>query len=115
VAQNRREHLFEPSKVEWLLSGGLDGMDAGERQLLLVMAETKLQDGYTPNAQENAIIAKLRDLSGEEYDAQDIQRKVKAMVTTPKKADQSGIILPATINKLLQRVRRRKAGSSDDD
>jgi len=115
VAQSRKEHLFEPSKVEWLLSGGLEGMEAGERQLLLVMAETKLQDGYTPTAQENVIIAKLRDLAGQEYDAQDIQRKVRAMVTTPKKADQSGIILPATINKLLQRVRKRKAGSSDDE
>jgi hypothetical protein len=115
VVQNRKEVLFEPSKVEWLLSGGLEEMEAGERQLLLVMAETKLQDGYTPTAQENQVIAKLRDLSGQEYDAQDIQRKVKAMVTTPKKADHSGIILPATLNKLLKRVRMRKAGTSDDD
>ena len=46
--------------------------------------------------------------------SQDIQDKVKAMVTTPKNKDHSGIILPATINKLLQRVRKRKAGSSDD-
>jgi hypothetical protein len=90
-------------------------MDAAERQLLLVMAETKLQDGYKPTAQEKQIVAKLRDLSGQEYDAKDIQRKVKAMVTTPKKADHSGIILPATINKLLQRVRKRKAGAADDD
>jgi hypothetical protein len=115
VSQKRKEHLFEPSKVKWLLSGGLEEMDAGERQLLLVMAETKIQDGYTPNAQESRIVGKLRDLAGQEYDAQDIQRKVKAMVTTPKKADHSGIILPATLSKLLKRVRTRKAGDSDDD
>jgi hypothetical protein len=112
VAKNQ-ERLFEPSKIDWLLAGGLEGMDAGERQMLLVMAETKLQDGYKPNAREKQIVAKLRDLA-DEYDVQDIQRKVKAMVTTPKKADHSGIILPATLNKLLARVRGRKAGSSDD-
>ena len=54
------------------------------------------------------MVARLRELAGQEYDAQDIQRKVKAMVTTPKKADHSGIILPATLNKLLARVRGRK-------
>jgi hypothetical protein len=114
VADNPKERLFEPTKIEWLLGGGLEGMDAGERQMLLVMAETKLQDGYQPDAQEEQIVAKLRELAGQEYDAQDIQRKVKAMVTTPKKADHSGIILPATLNKLLKRVRTRRAGSSDD-
>jgi len=112
VAKKRSERLFEPSKIDWLLGGGLEGMDAGERQMLLVMAETKLQDGYRPTAEEEQIVAKLRDLA-DEYDAQDIQRKVKAMVTTPKKADHSGIILPATINKLLQRVRARKEESAD--
>jgi hypothetical protein len=114
VANNPKERLFEPTKIEWLLAGGLEGMDAGERQMLLVMAETKLQDGYKPNAQEKKVVNKLRELAGDEYDVQDIQRKVKEMVTTPKKADQSGIILPATLNKLLKRVRTRKSGGSDD-
>jgi hypothetical protein len=113
VAQTQRV-LFEPTKIEQLLAGGLEEMDAGERQMLLVMAETKLQDGYTPTAGENRVVAKLRDLAGGDYDAQDIQRKVKAMITTPKKADHSGIILPATLNKLLKRVRKRKSGSSED-
>ena len=114
MAQNRKEVLFEPTKVKWLLGGGLEGMDAGERQMLLVMAETKLQDGYKPTAQEKQVVTKLRDLAGQEYDAQDIQRKVKAMVTTPKKADHSGIILPATLNKLLKRVRKARSSSGDD-
>jgi len=113
VAQNRKEVLFEPKKINWLLTGGLEGMAAGERQMLLVMAETKLQDGYKPNAKEKQVVTKLRELA-DEYDAQDIQRKVKAMVTAPKKADHSGIILPATLNKLLKRVRTRKPDSSDD-
>ena len=104
----QEERLFEPTKIKWLLEEGLDGMDAGERQMLLVMAETKLQEGYTPTAEEEQVVARLRELAGQEYDAQDIQRKVKAMVTTPKKADHSGIILPATLNKLLARVRGRK-------
>jgi hypothetical protein len=104
--------LFEPTKIEWLLTGGLEGMDAGERQMLLVMAETKLQEGYRPSAKEKQVVAKLRELAGG-YDAQDIRRKVKAMITTPKKADHSGIVLPATINKLLKRV--RKSGASGDE
>lgn len=114
MAHNQEEYLFEPTKIAWLLEKGLDGMDAGERQMLLVMAETKLHDGYTPNAREEKVVTRLRELAGQDYDAQDIQRKVKAMVTSPRKADHSGIILPATLNKLLKRVRRRKAGSSDD-
>ena len=114
MTQTQDEHLFEPTKITWLLAGGLEGMDAGERQMLLVMAETKLHEGYRPNTQENQVVAKLRELAGQEYDAQDIQRKVKAMIHAPKKADHSGIILPATLNKLLKRVRKRKAGSSDD-
>ena len=114
MAHNPEEHLFEPKKIEWLLAGGLEGMDAGERQMLLVMAETKLHEGYKPNSQENQVVAKLRELAGQEYDAQDIQRKVGTMVHAPKKADHSGIILPATLNKLLKRVRTRKSSSSDD-
>ena len=112
MAKNK-DRLFEPSKIDWLLAGGLEGMEAGERQMLLVMAETKLQDGYKPNAKEKQVVTKLREMA-DEYDAQDIQRKVKAMVTTPKKADHSGIILPATLNKLLARVRGRKAEASDE-
>ena len=38
-------------------------MDAGERQMLLVMAETKLQDGYTPTAEEEQVVARLRELA----------------------------------------------------
>jgi hypothetical protein len=114
VARKREQVLFEPTKIEWLLGGGLEGMDAGERQMLLVMAETKLQEGYKPTAQEKRVVNKLRDLAGQDYDAQDIQRKVKAMVTTPKRADHSGIVLPATLNKLLKRVRSRKAGESGE-
>ena len=115
MAQNRKEYLFEPTKIEWLLAGGLEGMDAGERQMLLVMAETKLQDGYKAMPKEKQVLTKLRELAGQESDVQDLQSKVKTMVHAPKKADHSGIILPATLNKLLKRVRRRKANSSDDE
>ena len=113
MAKKRTDRLFEPTKIEWLLGGGLEEMAAGERQMLLVMAETKLQDGYRPTSQEKQVVAKLRELA-DEYDALDIQRKVRAMVTTPKRADHSGIILPATINKLLKRVRTRKAGEAEE-
>ena len=46
------EHLFAPDKIAGLLEGGLEKMDAGERQLMLVIAETKLQEGYQPTAEE---------------------------------------------------------------
>jgi hypothetical protein len=107
-AEGREERLFAPDKVEWLLAGGLESLDGGERQFLLVMAETRLQEGYRPDAQEKELVSRLRELAGQDYDAKDIKRKVRAMVKGPKKDDPPGLSLPATFDHLLDRLRNRK-------
>jgi hypothetical protein len=108
VAKDREENLFDPTKIEWLLGEGLDDMDAGHRQMMLVMAETRLAGGYKPTPQEKEIIARLRALAGEDYDAKDIKRKVRAMVKNPTKADSPSISLPPTFDRLLNRLRRSR-------
>jgi hypothetical protein len=114
VAQNPKEHLFEVAKIEWLLADGLDGMSAGDRQMLLVMAETKLAEGYKPTAQEKKVVEKLRALAGQDYDATDIRRKVRKMVKSPPKADTPCLSLPPAFNHLLKRLRTSRQGGQDD-
>jgi hypothetical protein len=107
------EHLFAPDKVTWLLEGGLETMDAGERQIMLVLAETKLQDGYKPSGEEKQVIEKLRELAGDDYDARDIRRKVRTMVKGRSKPDTSPLRLPPVFDRLVKRFRRPKDEEED--
>jgi hypothetical protein len=113
VANDREESLFDRDKIEWLLAEGVEGMDAGSRQMMLVLAETRLAGGYKPTAQEQQVIEKLRALAGEEYDAKDIKRKVRAMVKNPSKADPPCISLPPAYGRLLKRLRTSKQDQQD--
>jgi hypothetical protein len=106
--------LFEPDKIEWMLAEGLDCMDAGDRQMLLVMAETKIVEGYKPTAEEKQVIERLRALAGEEYDARDIRRKVRAMVKGPAKADTPCLSLPPAFDHLLKRLRKPDRDTAKD-
>jgi hypothetical protein len=115
VVNSQEERLFEPDKIEWLLSEGLEAMDAGDRQMLLVMAETKVLDGYKPTGQEKKVIGKLRALAGQEYDAQDIRRKVRTMVKGSTKSDTPGLTLPKTFDHLLKRLRNSKQDSIESE
>jgi hypothetical protein len=105
MAQKEAKTIFSPEKTAWLLDGGLESLDAGERQLLLVMAETQMQDGRKPNRQEKQVIDKLRAMAGDDYDARDIRRKVKAMVKGRSKPDTSPLKLPPMFNRLIERFR----------
>ena len=102
------EQLFVPAKVTWMLSGGLETMDAGERQMLLIMAETKIQGGYTPTPPEQEVIEKLRALADGDYDAKDITKKVRKMVKGGKKKGTAPLHLPPMFDQLRQRIRRPK-------
>ena len=115
MVNRQEERLFEPDKIEWLLNGGLETMNAGERQMLLVMAETKVQDGYKPTSQEKQVVGKLRALAGQEYDAQDIKRKVRTMVKASTKSDTPGLTLPKTFDHLLKRLRNSKQDSTESE
>ena len=114
MAKYREERLFASTKIEGLLAGGLESMDAGDRQMLLVMAETKLQDGYEPTSAEQQVVDKLRELAGQEYDARDIERKVQTMVRGPKKKDPPRFSLPPAFDRLLGRLRQSKRDRADD-
>ena len=108
MVNSQEDRLFEPGKIDWLLGDGLETMDAGERQMLLVLAETKIQDGYKPTGQEKEVVEKLRALAGQEYDAQDIKRKVRTMVKGSARSDTPGLTLPKTFDHLLKRLRKAK-------
>ena len=96
-------HLFEAP------AGHLaDAGDPGDRQMLLVMAETKLQDGYRPTGKERQVIEKLRALAGDEYDVRDIRRKVRTMVKGRSKPDTAPLKLPPMLRQLISRFRPDK-------
>ena len=101
----KEERMFAPGKVEWMLNGGLETIGAGERQMLLVMAETQIQGGYKPTGDEKKVVEKLRALAGDDYDARDIKRKVKTMVKGHRKADTPPLHLPPVFDRLLKKFR----------
>jgi hypothetical protein len=109
----KEQHLFAPGKIAGLLEGGLEEMDAGERQLMLVMAETKLQEGYQPTTEEKQVLEKLRALAGDDYDARDIKRKVRTMVRSRSKPNTSPLKLPPMFDSLVSRFRRPKKEETD--
>ena len=110
MPDKKEDCLFEASKIECLLAEGLDCMDAGERQMLLVMAETKIAEGYKPTPLEKQVVEKLRALAGQDYDAKDIRRKVRKMVKSPTKQDSPRLSLPPAFDHLLKRLRTSKPG-----
>ena len=101
-----QDQLFVPEKLTWMLNGGLETLDGGERQILLIMAETKLQEGYKPTKEEKEAIDKLRALAGEEYDAKDISKKVKTMVKGHNRPGTAPLRLPPMFDRLRKRLRR---------
>lgn len=105
MARKEDKTLFSPERTIWLLDGGLESLDGGERQLLLVMAETHMQEGFKPNRQEKQVIDKLRAMAGDDYDARDIKRKVRTMVKGRSKPDTSPLKLPPAFNRLIERFR----------
>ncbi|MBN1933919.1 MAG: hypothetical protein JW934_04610 [Anaerolineae bacterium] len=98
------DQLFVPEKIEWMLNGGVAEMEPGERQLLLVMAETKLQEGYKPTKLERQVIDLLRALADGDYDAQDITDKVKVMVQGGTKQDTAPLRLPPMFDRWRKRL-----------
>jgi len=76
--------------------------------MLLVMAETKIQEGYKPTAEEKEAIKQLRALAGDDYDAKDITRKVKTMVKGGRKPGTSPLRLPPVFDRLRKHLSRMK-------
>jgi hypothetical protein len=110
MARQREQRLFTPEKIEWLLAGGLASLAPAERQMLLVMAETTMLEGYKPTREERAVVQRLRDLGGDDYDARDIRRKVRTMVSARRKPEAAPLKLPPVFDRLIARF--RNAGGS---
>jgi hypothetical protein len=105
MALDKEDRLFAPDKTAWMLAGGLESLQAGERQLLLVMAETKIQEGYKPSSEEKAVVQKLRDLAGDAYDPRDIRRKVRTLVKSRSRDEMTPLKVPPVFDGLLSRFR----------
>ena len=105
MAHQKEERLFAPEKIEWMLADGLESLDAAERQILLVMAETKIQGGYRPDSSEREIVRRLRDSAGDSYDPRDIRRKVRTLVKSRPNNEAVPLKLPAMFDRLISRLR----------
>jgi hypothetical protein len=105
MALDRKDRLFAPDKTAWMLAGGLESLQAGERLLLLVMAETKMQEGYRPSGEEKAVVQRLRELAGDAYDPRDIHRKVRTLVKSRSRDETTPLKLPPVFDGLLSRFR----------
>jgi hypothetical protein len=111
MPHQRKERLFAPDKIEWMLDGGLDSLDAAERQLLLVMAETKIQGGYRPDSSERQVVQRLCDLAGESYDPRDIRNKVRTLVKSRPVSETGPLRLPSVFDRLIARLRSSESES----
>jgi hypothetical protein len=114
MVYQREERLFAPDKIDWMLSGGLDSLEPAERQLLLVMAETKIQDGYRPDSSERRVVQRLRDLAGDSYDPRDIRRKVRLLVKSRSNDETVPLKLPPVFDRLISRLRSSASESESD-
>ncbi|MBN1639740.1 MAG: hypothetical protein JXA09_00800 [Anaerolineae bacterium] len=114
MARQREQRLFATDKIEWLLGGGLDALGPAERQLLLAMAETTIQEGYRPTREERAVLQRLHDLGGADYDAAEIRRKVRAMVQMRSRPDAAPLKLPPVFDRLIGRFRSPGRAAEDE-
>jgi hypothetical protein len=70
--------LMVAGKARWLLEGGMDELDEGERALLLALASLEVDIGRTITEEEREALDKIAARSG--VDGEEIARAVKHMV-----------------------------------
>ncbi|MDY7041905.1 MAG: hypothetical protein SVX38_13695 [Chloroflexota bacterium] len=102
MTDSGKEGLFAPGKARWLLDGGLESLGAGERQMLLVMAELAVQQGHALSPDEEEVVARLRDEMGGSYDAQDVACKVEKLVKGKPKRGTEPFTLPPDLKRLKE-------------
>ncbi|MCR4407041.1 MAG: hypothetical protein NUW24_08975 [Anaerolineae bacterium] len=102
MANVETEPLFAPGKARWLLEGGLETLDAGERQMLLVMAEMAELQGRKLSAEEQEVITRLRTDTAGDYDAKDVAKKVKKLVKGKRKRGAEPFTLPPGLARLKE-------------
>ncbi|MBC7251887.1 MAG: hypothetical protein H5T62_16610 [Anaerolineae bacterium] len=100
MSDSEGDALFAPGKARWLLDGGLETLDAGERQMLLVMAELAVLHGRSLSPEEEEVIARLRSDATGDYDAKDVTKKVTKLVKGKPKRGTKPFTLPADLRRL---------------
>jgi len=95
-----KEVLFAPGKARWLLDGGLETLGAGERQILLVMAELAVLQGHALSAEEEEVVTRLRADTEGDYDAEDLASKVKKLVKGKPRRGAEPFTLPRGLKRL---------------
>jgi predicted nucleotidyltransferase len=80
-----QDTLMVAGKARWLLEGGADELDDGERALLLALASLEIDTGRTVTAEEREALDRIAARS--EVDGDEIARAVKHMIEAEAKKD----------------------------
>ena len=75
---SEQDTLMVAGKAQWLLEGGIDELDEGERALLLALARLDADTGRTVTEEERQALEQIAARSGAE--AEKISSAVKHMV-----------------------------------
>lgn len=78
-----QDTLMVAGKARWLLEGGIDELDDGERALLLALASLDADTGRTVTQEERQVLDQIAARSG--ADGDDITQAVKHMVEAKAK------------------------------
>jgi hypothetical protein len=94
-----QDSLMVSGKARWLLEGGIDELDEGERALLLALANLEAGTGRTVTSEEKEALGHLAERSGK--DAEDISRAIKHMVEAETK--KTSLLDWSALKRRLQR------------
>ncbi len=97
----QQDSLMVSGKARWLLEGGLDELDEGERALLLALANLEADTGRTVTQEERQALDRIAARS--EQDADDISQAIKHMVEAKAKKERR-----LDWSGLKRRIQRKK-------
>ena len=96
-----QDTLMVAGKARWLLEGGIDELDEGERALLLALANLEADTGRTVTQEEREALDRIAERS--EKDADDISQAIMHMVEAKAKKDRR-----LDWSALKRRIQRKK-------
>ncbi len=94
-----QDSLMASGKARWLLEGGIDELDEGERALLLALANLEEGTGRTITPEEREALDRIAERSAN--DADDISQAIKHMVEA--KAKKTGRLDWSALKRKIQR------------
>ncbi len=96
-----QDTLMVAGKARWLLEGGIDELDEGERALLLALANLEADTGRTVTQEEREALDRIAERS--EKDADDISQAIKHIVEAKTTKDRR-----LDWSALKRRIQRKK-------